>query len=66
MKNLQYLKLFEAFESETLTKVFNYVNKNQKGQFKDILEEFCGKLGFPMSKLSDDLFQYLSFNKALA
>ena len=66
MKNLQYLKLFEAFESETLTKVFNYVNKNQKGQFKDILEEFCGKLGFPMSKLSDDLFQYLPFNKALA
>ena len=66
MKNLQYLKLFEAFESGTLTKVFNYVNKNQKGQFKDILEEFCGKLNFPMSKLSDDLFQYLSFNKALS
>jgi len=66
MKNLQYLKLFEAFESETLSKVFNYVNKNQKGRFKDILKEFCGKLGFPMSKLSDDLFQYLPFNKALS
>ena len=66
MKNLQYLKLFEAFESETLSKVFNYVNKNQKGHFKTILEQICSKLGFPMSKLSDDLFKYLPFNKALA
>jgi hypothetical protein len=66
MKNLKYLRLFEAFESETLTKVFNYVNKSQKGQFKTILEKLCGKLGFPMSKLSDDLFQYLPFNKALS
>ena len=66
MKNLQYLKLFEAFESKTLTKVFNYVNKSQRGQFKSILEEFCNKINFPMSKLSDDLFQYLPFNKALA
>ena len=66
MKNLQYLKLFEAFESKTLTKVFNYVNKSQRGQFKTILEEFCNKIKFPMSKLSDDLFQYLSYNKALS
>ena len=66
MKNLQYLKLFEAFESETLSKVFNYVNKNQKGHFKTILGQLCSKLGFPMSRLSDDLFQYLPFSKALA
>lgn len=66
MKNLQYLKLFEAFESKTLTKVFNYVNKGQRGQFKTILEEFCNKIKFPMSKLSDDLFQYLPYNKALS
>ena len=66
MKNLQYLRLFEAFESKTLTKVFNYVNKNQRGQFKTILEQFCSRLNFPMSELSDDLFQYLPFNKALA
>jgi hypothetical protein len=66
MKNLQYLKLFEAFESKTLTKVFNYVNKSQRGQFKSILEEFCNKIKFPMSKLSDDLFQYLPYNKALS
>ena len=66
MKNLQYLKLFESFESKTLTKVFNYVNKSQRGQFKSILEEFCNKTNFPMSKLSDDLFQYLPYNKALS
>jgi hypothetical protein len=66
MKNLQYLKLFEAFESKTLTKVFNYVNKSQKGQFKTILEQFCDKINFPMSKLSDDLFQYLPYSKALS
>ena len=65
MKNLKYLQIFEAFESKTLSKVFNYVNKAQKGQFKTILENLCDKLNFPMSALSDDLFQYLSFNKAL-
>jgi hypothetical protein len=65
MKNLKYLQIFEAFESETLTKVFNYVNNKQKGHFKTILSDFCGKLNFPMSTLTDDLFQYLSFNKAL-
>lgn len=66
MKNLKYLRLFEAFESETLAKVFNYVNKSQKDEFKVRLQRLCGKLGFPMSKLSDDLFQYLPFNKALS
>jgi hypothetical protein len=65
MKNLKYLQVFEAFESETLTKVFNYVNSKQKGHFKTILSDLCDKLNFPMSDLSDDLFQYLSFNKAL-
>jgi hypothetical protein len=66
MKNLKYLRLFEAFESETLSKVFNYVNKSEKDEFKVRLQRLCGKLGFPMSKLSDDLFQYLPFNKALS
>jgi hypothetical protein len=66
MKNLKYLRLFEAFESETLAKVFNYVNKSQKDEFKVRLQRLCGKIGFPMSKLSDDLFQYLPFNKALS
>jgi hypothetical protein len=65
MKNMKFLKLFEAFESETLSKVFNYVNKSQRGQFKNILMDVCRKLDFPMSKLSDDLFQYLSFKKGL-
>lgn len=66
MKNLKYLRLFEAFESKTLAKVFNYVDKSQKDDFKVRLQRLCGKLGFPMSKLSDDLFQYLPFNKALS
>jgi len=65
MKNLKYIKVFEAFESKTLSKVFSYVNKSQKGHFKTILEDLCNKLNFPMSALSDDLFQYLPFNKAL-
>jgi len=65
MKNLTFIKLFEAFESSTLTKVFNYVNAKQRGHFKTILQDVCKGLDFPMSKLSDDLFQYLSFKKAL-
>jgi len=52
MKNLKYLRLFEAFESKTLSKVFNYVDKNEKDEFKARLERLCGKIGFPMSKLS--------------
>jgi hypothetical protein len=66
MKNLKHLRIYEAFESQTLSKVFNYVNKAQKNHFKQVLENLCDKLNFPMSKLTDDLFQYLPFNKALA
>jgi hypothetical protein len=65
MRNLKHLQLYEAFESGTLTKVFNYVNAKQRGQFKNILEQLCRQIKFPMSKLNDSLFQYLFFKKAL-
>ena len=66
MKNLKYISLFEAFESNLLSNTFKMVNPSEKNKFKSVLENICGKLNFPMSSLSDDLFIYEdTFNRAL-
>ena len=62
---MKYLKIFEAFESETLSKVLQFVNKSERGKFKSIIQNLCDKHNFPMSKLSEDLFQYLNLDDAL-
>jgi hypothetical protein len=42
------------------------VNPSEKNKFKSVLENICGKLNFPMSSLSDDLFIYEdTFDEAL-
>ena len=66
MKKLKYISLFEAFESNLLSNIFKMVNPSQKDKFKSVLENICGKLNFPMSSLSDDLFIYEdTFDEAL-
>ena len=62
---MKYLQIFEAFESKTLAEVLQFVNKAERGRFKNMIEELCDKLRFPMSRLSDDLFQYMFFDEAL-
>lgn len=65
MKQLKYIKLFEAFESVKLTKILGYINQKSRNKFLEILKNLSKNYDFPMSQFSDDMFQYLPFNKAL-
>ena len=64
-KNLVYIKLFEAFESEKLSKTLKFIDKDSKSRFLSILKSIANGMDLPYSKYSDDYFQYLPFNKAL-
>ncbi len=62
---MKYLKIFEAFESEILGKTLKFLSKAGREEFKSQLATIAKLLDFPMSKYSDDYFQYLPFKKAL-
>ena len=62
---MKHIKLFEAFESNILSKTLGYLSKESKKDFMDKISKFCTKIDFPKSKLSDDYFEYLPFNTAL-
>lgn len=72
MKNLKYIKLFEAFESKKLSKTLGYI-KSRKSNFLDHLpflffyhlKSVLSSIDFPFSEISDEYFEYLPFNKAL-
>jgi hypothetical protein len=64
-QELKYLRLFEAFESIKLSKTLKFVNKSSKDEFLSILKRIAESIDFPISKFSDDYFQYLPFKKAL-
>jgi hypothetical protein len=61
---MKYLKIFEAFDSYKLSKVFNYLNKESRSKFIDDLKSICEYIDYPISKISDEDFQYLPYNKA--
>jgi len=63
MKYLKQFKVFEAFESERLSKTLNFIK--DKGDFLDKIKSLCKIYDFPESKLNDEMFEYLPFNKAL-
>lgn len=66
MKNLKYIKLFEAFDARTLNATLKHVkSKTDKTNFLNTLKSICRRFDIPESKLTDDLFTYLPFNKAL-
>jgi hypothetical protein len=65
MKQLKYIKLFEAFESVRLTKTLGYIDTKSRERFIDYLKRLCKKSEFPISQFSDEMFQYLPYNKAL-
>jgi len=65
MRELKYLKLFEAFESIKLTKTLGYVDSKSREELIDKLKIICSSIDFPISQLTDDYFKYLPFNKAL-
>lgn len=63
--NLKYIKLFEAFKSNKLSKTLSYINENSKKEFLNDISDLSTYLDFPESELSDNDFKYLPFNKAL-
>jgi hypothetical protein len=66
MKNLQYIKLFEAFDSNILTKTLGYIkDKSEKQNFLTTIKSICNQISYPLSQLNDDFFEYLSFKRAL-
>lgn len=66
MRNLKHIKLFEAFDARTLNATLNHIKtKADKTNFLNALKKICNKFDIPESKLGDDLFTYLPFNRAL-
>ena len=66
MKNLKYIQIFEAFESKILSKTLGYIESNDRSTFMDRLKRLCRSIDFPLSKMSDEYFEYLPFKSALA
>jgi len=62
---LKYIRIFEAFDSEILGKTLAFINKDSRDVFVNLLKDITGGLDMPLSKLSDDQFQYLPFKRAL-
>lgn len=62
---MKYLKLFEAFESEKLTKTLGYIDTKSREELIKILRNICSGMDFPFSQLNDSYFQYLPYQKAL-
>jgi hypothetical protein len=66
MKNLKYIQIFEAFESKILSKTLGYIDSSDRSTFMDRLKRLCRSIDFPLSKMSDEYFEYLPFKSALA
>lgn len=66
MKKLKHIKVFEAFESDKLSKTLAYMDSQRdKNAFLDYIKRICNIIDFPYSELSDEVFDYLPFSAAL-
>lgn len=65
MRELKYIKLFEAFESIKLSKTLKFLKGENKRTFLINLKAIASKIDFPFSKFNDDYFEYLPFKSAL-
>jgi hypothetical protein len=65
MRNLKYLQLFEAFESQRLSKTLKFINQGARENFMESLNRISKRFDFPISKFNDDMFEYLPFKSAL-
>ena len=66
MKELKYIQLFEAFESSKLSKTLKFINKEYRSRFLQDIKLLCNSKNFPLSEISDNLFEYLPYRKALS
>lgn len=65
MRKMKYIKLFEAFDSAQISKTLKFVKKGDRDRFLDDLKKICSSIDAPLSSLSDDVFQYLPYKKAM-
>ena len=65
MRQLKYIKLFEAFDSIQIAKTLKFVKKSDKSKFMDALESITQSIDAPLSALNDKNFQYLPYKKAI-
>ena len=67
---MRYLKLYEAFSSNTLSKLYKHLKKKNASnkslnQFKEDMEVIAKSFDIPMDKISDEDVSYLSRRRAL-
>ena len=62
---MKYIKLFEAFDSTTLSKILGYINQKSKRFLLNYLRYILKKFDFPLSKISDNELKILPYFKAL-
>ena len=63
---MKYIKLFEAFESNTISKVMKFINsKIGKNEFRKSLIEVLKNYDIPIDKIKDSDVDYLNRSKAL-
>lgn len=66
MKHIKNFQIFEAFDSKVLSKTLGYIkDSNDKEKFFKQITRVCNQIDYPISQLSDDVFEYLSFKNAL-
>lgn len=67
MKHLKHIQIFEAFESKILSKTLGYIkDPNDKSKFFEQIKRLCRSIDYPLSEMSDDYFEYLTFKSALS
>ena len=67
---MRYLKLYEAFSSNTLSKLYKHLKKKNASkksldQFKEDIQIIAKSFDIPMDKISDEDVSYVSRRKAL-
>jgi hypothetical protein len=67
---MRYLKLYEAFSSNTLSKLYKHLKKKNASnkslnQFKEDMEVIAKSFDIPIDKISDEDVSYVSRRKAL-
>ena len=66
---MKYMKLFEAFESDTMTETIKFLTKKigklHSQRFKEIIKRIEANLNVPIDKISDDDVLYTTKNKAV-
>lgn len=66
---MKYLKLYEGFESNTISNVLSYItkkiNKNNSNNFLSTLKKLCDYNDIPLSSISDKDIKYMSAKNAL-